>query len=331
MPLGTSLTSAEKKKIDNFRKKGLSIRYIADKINRSKTVVGNYVKDPQAYGIIRRSGRKKKLSSRQKRTIIRLASNKSISCSQIVSELNLPVTRWCVNKVISESGILKHQKKTASPPLNESNLMKRLNWAKDHMTWNKEWNDVVWSDEKKFNLDGPDGYNYYWHDLRKEKIFSTRRSKGGGSVMIWASFGSKGKSEICFVDGKLNATGYRNVLENHLANCGESIGGSNWKFQQDNAPIHRAKVTIEWFKEQKINVIDWPPYSPDLNPIENLWGLLARRVYSNGKQYTTINELKTAITRCWAEIPQKNIDGLIASMPNRIFDVIRLNGAKTKY
>ncbi|CAF4303451.1 unnamed protein product, partial [Rotaria magnacalcarata] len=57
------------------------------------------------------------------------------------------------------------------------------------MTWNNEWHKAVWPDEKKINLDGPDGFSYYWHDLRKEEeIFSTR-SLGGGSVMIWASFG----------------------------------------------------------------------------------------------------------------------------------------------
>ncbi|CAF1424578.1 unnamed protein product, partial [Rotaria sp. Silwood1] len=58
---------------------------------------------------------------------------------------------------------------------------------KDHMTWNNKWNKVIWSDEKKFNLDGPDSFSYYWHDLLKEEIFSTR-VQGGGSVMISASF-----------------------------------------------------------------------------------------------------------------------------------------------
>ncbi|CAF4582155.1 unnamed protein product, partial [Rotaria socialis] len=109
------------------------------------------------------------------------------------------------------------------------------------------------------------------------------------------------------------------------------MDGSDWIFQQDNAPIHRAKVNLAWFKSKKINVLLWPSSSPDLNPIENLWGILARKVYARGKQFRTKEQLKTTITKSWEEISIEQLRALVESMPERIFEVIKLNGAKTKY
>ena len=60
---------------------------------------------------------------------------------------------------------------------------------------------------------------------KEEHIFSTR-VQGGGSVMIWASFGSGGKSSICFTDRRMNSNGYREVLKKHLLNIADSLGGS---------------------------------------------------------------------------------------------------------
>ena len=55
-------------------------------------------------------------------------------------------------------------------------MQQRLDWAKNHVTWDDEkWNKIVFSDEKKFNLDGSDGCHSHWHDLRKGKNVSSRR------------------------------------------------------------------------------------------------------------------------------------------------------------
>ncbi|KIH43245.1 hypothetical protein ANCDUO_26754 [Ancylostoma duodenale] len=52
----------------------------------------------------------------------------------------------------------------------------------------RDWTKVVFLDEKKFNLDGPDGYKYYWRDPRKDTVVFSRRNFGGGNVMVWGAF-----------------------------------------------------------------------------------------------------------------------------------------------
>jgi transposase len=331
MPRGSQLSDIEKHSILEMHKNHLSHREIAKKIKRSKTAVTNFLKDPLKYGTKKRPGRRRKIDERSKRHILRAASNRNVSCARLVAEMNLKASRWTVNRVISRSKVLKKKKKKRSPPLKKSHKDARLKWAKDHMTWNTEWQQVVWSDEKKFNLDGPDGFSYYWHDLRKEELIFSTRAQGGGSVMIWASFGWLGKSSICFIDGRMNSYGYREVLKNHLIDIGDKMGGTSWIFQQDNAPVHRSKVNVAWFKTQKINLLPWPSLSPDLNPIENLWGLLVRKVYAEGKQFQTKEQLKAAIVRSWEDITLDDLHKLVNSMPDRIFEAIKLHGAKTKY
>ena len=59
---------------------------------------------------------------------------------------------------------------------------------------------MVFSDEKKFNLDGPDGSQCYWHDLRKEKQLYSKRPFWGGSVMVWGTFSASGKADLIVMD-----------------------------------------------------------------------------------------------------------------------------------
>ena len=84
-----------------------------------------------------------------------------------------------------------------------------------------------------------------------------------------------------------------------LAQAGLRLCGEKWIFQQDNTAIHNASITKKYLLEQKIRLLDHPECYPDINPIENLWGLIAAKVYEGGRQYSAISELKNAILDAW--------------------------------
>ena len=64
--------------------------------------------------------------------------------------------------------------------------------------------------------------------------------------------------------------------------------GEEWIFQPDNSAIYNALITKKYLLKQKIRLLDHPACSPDLSPIENLWGLIVSKVYEGGRQYSAI-------------------------------------------
>nr|CAD2168795.1 unnamed protein product [Meloidogyne enterolobii] len=150
-------------------------------------------------------------------------------------------------------------------------------------------------DEKKWNCDGPDGLSSYWHDLRKEKRMFKKRGFGGGSLITWGAITKFGRLALVFVDGRMNSEAYQKLLTDNLLPLLHKFHRFKWLFQQDNASIHSSASTKRWFKENNVNVLDWPARSPDLNIIENVWGILARDVYENARQFDNVKLLREAI------------------------------------
>jgi len=149
--------------------------------------------------------------------------------------------------------------------------------------------------------------------------------------MVWAAFGSNGKSELIIISEHINSGDYCEMLKNHLLSFGKTIGGKNWIFQQDNASIHDSYETKEWFKFKKVRVLEWPAISPDLNPMENVWGILVRRLFADGKQYSTVKELEDRLCDEWEKLSKMKLNKLINSIPNRCIEVIKSRGATIKY
>jgi hypothetical protein len=105
---------------------------------------------------------------------------------------------------------------------------------------------------------------------------------------------------------------------------------ADWWLLYDNDPRHTAQVTIQWLSENLVRRrIDFPPYSPDLNPIENLWAYLVPRVDKYNAQ--TEEQLKKAVQIEWEKIPITYLQNLANSMPQRCQEVIDHQGHTTHY
>jgi hypothetical protein len=129
--------------------------------------------------------------------------------------------------------------------------------------------------------------------------------------MIWGAFSADRKFNIEFITNKMNSENYQAVLERRLVPFLNQSPNQNFIFQQDNASIHNSRGTKIWFSSKNIPLLEWPALSPDLNPIENVWGLIVRDFYANNKQYSLIEELKCSILRAWDNLSQDTLQNLV--------------------
>uniref|UniRef100_A0A9J8DET1 Tc1-like transposase DDE domain-containing protein n=1 Tax=Cyprinus carpio carpio TaxID=630221 RepID=A0A9J8DET1_CYPCA len=98
---------------------------------------------------------------------------------------------------------------------------------------------------------------------------------------------------------------------------------------EDLAPAHTAKSTKSWLNDHGVGVFDWPANSPDLNPRENLWSIVKRKM--RNQRPNNAGVLKATVKETWASIPPQQCHKLITSMPRQIEAVIKAKGAPTKY
>ena len=125
-----------------------------------------------------------------------------------------------------------------------------------------------------------------------------------------------GPTSLAVVTGTIDHLKYIDLLETHLLAHAEAFYGENWRFQQDNARPHTARVTMEWLTQHVPQLIDWPANSADLSPIENMWLLLKNATEKENAH--SVAEFRAAVAQTWENSDLDIIRRLIDTMPRRL-------------
>lgn len=312
-------------------------REISRRTHISRTTVQRWIANDFPLNRRRGSGRPTKMTARATRLLVRTATNNpTFSIPELSTAIGVDVDRTTVWRCMKKAGF-KSFKRGGIFYLTQRHKHARVDWAMRRSLWRlPSWRRVVFSDEASVKLMSRDGRLRVWlrgERHRRNDLALPVVQAGGGGVMMWGAIWFGGKSELYITRQSVNSERYVEILEQFVYPISYDLGdpGTNWMFMDDNAPPHRSLAAQAFKNQSGIRTIDWPARSPDLNPIENVWSWMKRRVRMMLQPHDTLDRLEELLHQIWLIIPQEFIDSLIVGMPKRLGEVLRNHGGHASY
>lgn len=289
-----------------------------------------------------RLGKRKKITDTQKNrimTAIRRNPTETYTDQwKAMKEKGLDVCKETFVKCVKEMGF-KQYAITEVPSLSPAQVKKRYSWCKERLNWTpQQWEEVVWSDESMFRLGkGAQGVNVirFPGEGMQERHKIGVLKFGQGSIMMWGCFHAKALGPLVIMRGTIDQDKYVTLLSNYTIPWlkeQHDLYGTDFIYQEDGAPIHTGGYA-RWYKSKTvIRSFDfWPPNSPDLNPIEHIWGYLKLRVNRRAIGVSNLDQFESIIRDEWSKISNSYLEALVASMPDRCAAVFKAKGGNTRY
>ncbi|GFW32061.1 transposable element Tcb1 transposase [Trichonephila clavipes] len=254
---------------------------------------------------------------------------------QLSSATGTIVSRQTVYRRLGHIGLYA-RRPVRCVPLTATHCRLRLTMSREHALGTpRVWSCVMFSDESRFSLqsDSRRTLIYRAPGTRYDQENTIERHRYGGAEWLACLGGIILGSRTDLNVQSVTMTGhiYRDVILEQHVRLFRGAMGAEFLFMDDNARPHHANIVDECLQLEDITRMDWPAYSPDLNPIEHVWYMLGRRIAARQPPPTCLPEVRRALLDEWCNILQNQIDNLILSMPRRCKACIASSGRHTPY
>ena len=314
---------------------GFGMALIHEWSGHNQKTIDRWIKRFETTGDVQdeeRSGRPHITNPTTDAAIVSVAEEEKFITPRVIrTKVKVNVSNRTVRRILNEAGLFGRVARF-SWPLTQDHINKRLSFARTYGKWNKsQWHTTLFCDECHVWLDNP---SQIWvqrpEDAAYMDEYMIHRPPNRIRVSIWAGFSASGVTCIHVIKGNLTAEKLVEILDDEVPQyCQENNEGEMMNLLQDNSPIHTAKVVRDWLATNEVGQFDFPPYSPDLNPMENIWAWLKREL--DHDLYENAQELEAAILNHWSNIDPRMLVKLAESMPARLEAVKVQRGFKTKY
>ncbi|GFS53487.1 transposable element Tcb2 transposase [Trichonephila clavipes] len=198
----------------------------------------------------------------------------------------------------------------------------RLKWCREHGNWTlSDWGNVMFTDESRFALEPDDKRIRRWRKQgtrNQPQNIPEHHAFRGGSIMVFTGISLGYRTDLhIFKGGSVTAVRYGVELLEPIVRLYAAAVSPTFVLISDNVRHHRADIVDDYLESEGIAHMAWSAYSPDLNPIENLWDALGRAVSSYFPPSATLIELETALQEEWRLPNSAVVDHLIESMVRR--------------
>ncbi|GBN39766.1 Transposable element Tcb2 transposase [Araneus ventricosus] len=253
---------------------------------------------------------------------------------QLSSATGTTVSRQTVYRRLGHIGLYA-RRPVRCVPLTATHCRLRLAWSREHALWTpQQWSCVMFSDESRFSLQSDSRRTFIWRvpGTRYHQESSIERHHyGGAGWLVWGGIILGSRTDLHVQSVTMTGHIYRDVILEQHVRLFRGTMGAEFLFMDDNARPHRENIVDECLQSEDITRMDWPAYSPDLNPIEHVWDMLGRLIAASQPPPTCLPELRRTLLDEWCNIPQDQIDNLIPSMLRRCKACIASSGRHTPY
>ena len=342
MPPRRKLSNFDRARAVAWFQDGVTKREVARRLQVSISVIVRLIQRYIATGRVqerRRSGRPKMTNPREDRLIERQALQIRTASSSIIRRhvrvaANINIIQQTIRNRLHGLN-LRFRRPAVRPRLTPAHRTARCAFCRRHVRWTRhQWSQVLFSDESRFTMNHNDGRLRVWRRPGQRFIDATVQEKvafGGGSVMVWGAFSLHHRTPLYQVHGNLNGIQCRDEIRRPLAVPTLQQIGPMAVYQDDNARPHRARVVNDFLQQYGVNRMEWSACSPDLNPIENLWDELDRKVRSNNPPPRDAQHLFQMLQAEWQALPQRIFTNLVNSMRTRCVECQNSHGGYTHH
>ena len=269
-------------------------------------------------------GRKRKTSESEDKMIFEASTSSpeasSAKLSHTLEVQGVNVSAMTIRRRLHEAGFICASP-LLKPLLTKHHRKCRLMFARQNA--GRDWSKVIFTDETTFHLFTVP--RKVWR--KKGESYVARTVKHPLKIQVWGCFAASGFGRLFLFKGNMNAERLTEIYEEALLPSALDLFGDSqdpWFLQEDNDPKHMSRLAKEWRRLHSVNRIPWPSQSPDLNPMENVWGVLEANVAQ--RMCRTEMGLKRAIKEEWANLSEDFGRKLVESVPKRLSAVIDNKG-----